>query len=122
MIFRIVQEALNNTVKHGDAKVFRITLEKTRKTIELGVEDNGKGFSQEEVALNSHKGYGGSGLASMRERAEYSGGSYSIDSVKGQGTRIRVAWPCRQAKSPPRKKNTSLGGRNHAFFDGEGRQ
>jgi signal transduction histidine kinase len=57
--------------------------------IELAIEDNGIGFDMESIKK-------GLGLGSMRERAELSGGSFDIESVRGRGTVIRASWPIEQ--------------------------
>jgi len=91
-IFRICQEALNNVAKHSKATFVNLSLQKFDKRIELSIQDNGKGFNSEENsgAEHSRKGLG---LVSMRERAEFSGGSFSIESTRGKGTVICVWWP-----------------------------
>jgi PAS domain S-box-containing protein len=92
VIFRIIQEALNNIGKHSRADKVSLRLERTPGTIELVIEDNGRGFSLEEVT--SMKGPDrGLGLVSMRERAELSGGRCLIESVEGRGTTVRATWP-----------------------------
>jgi signal transduction histidine kinase len=91
MIYRILQEAMNNIAKHGEAGCVQLALIKTGNAIELTIEDNGKGFDAEEV-LSRERAHRGAGLASMRERAESSGGSFAIQSMIGIGTRIQAAW------------------------------
>ena len=90
VIYRILQEAMNNIAKHSKANFVSISL--TRKKddrIELVIEDNGIGFDMEGVKK-------GLGLGSMRERAGFSGGSFDIESVGGKGTVIRASWPIEQ--------------------------
>lgn len=92
-IYRIMQEALNNVAKHSQADQVRLYLQKIDDRIELLIEDNGQGFNSGEAIydITSMRGFG---LASMKERAELSGGACRIKSVKGSGTSIRVLWPC----------------------------
>ncbi|MBX9706165.1 MAG: PAS domain S-box protein [Gammaproteobacteria bacterium] len=92
VIFRIVQEAFNNAVKHSSAERINIILKLVGSTIVLSIEDNGVGFDAK--CVSSHGGVvsSGLGLASMRERAELASGIYSIDSTKGAGTKIQVTW------------------------------
>jgi signal transduction histidine kinase len=59
-------------------------------TIELSIEDDGKGFDS---VGSGNAGAGGLGLQSMQERAEFSGGTYDMESAPGKGTRICVRWP-----------------------------
>jgi PAS domain S-box-containing protein len=92
VICRILQEVLNNISKHSQADRVRISLTKTERAIELSVQDNGKGFDPKET-LSADGSKRGMGLSSMKERAEYSGGAFSVESAKGEGTRIRVSWP-----------------------------
>jgi PAS domain S-box-containing protein len=90
-IFRIVQEALNNAAKHSSAEWVDLSLRGERGWVDLVVEDDGIGFDLED--LNSHPvNRPGVGLASMKERAELSGGALSVLSAHGTGTRIEVRW------------------------------
>jgi signal transduction histidine kinase len=95
IIFRVLQEALNNAAKHSEANLVHLRLGKTDGSIELAVEDNGKGF-EVEAALATPSSERGFGLGSMRERTELSGGSFVIDSVKGKGTTVRALWPYKE--------------------------
>jgi signal transduction histidine kinase len=91
-IFRILQEATNNAVKHADAERIKVSLCNVRDTIEFSIEDDGKGFDS--AGLGNIDAFDkGFGLQSMRERAELSGGAYDIESAPGKGTRICVRWP-----------------------------
>lgn len=92
VIFRIAQEAINNIGKHAGANKVYSWLRKVNGTIELIIQDNGEGFDQERLSSieSSKKGLG---LSSMKERAEISGGSFSIESTKGKGTVIKASWP-----------------------------
>ena len=92
VIFRIVQEALNNVAKYSGTDTVQIGLKKTSHAIELDIADNGIGFDLSEIAAKRGVGLGGTGLVSMRERAEYSGGHFTLKSNKGQGTCIRILW------------------------------
>jgi PAS domain S-box-containing protein len=86
VIFRISQEALNNIAKHSKASLVDLILQMDGKRLKLIIQDNGLGFQPDEVI----KGFG---LSTMRERAELSGGTFSIESVEGKGTVIRASWP-----------------------------
>lgn len=91
-IFRIIQEASSNVLKHANASRIRVSLKKTGEALCLSIEDDGDGFDLAETA-----GYcpldKGLGLVSMKERAKLSGGQYELASEPGQGTRICVHWP-----------------------------
>jgi signal transduction histidine kinase len=94
VIYKLLQEALNNAAKHSGASLVRLILRRKEGRIELVVEDNGRGFYLEEIAagevLDNRMG-----LVSMRERAELFGGSFVIESSTERGTTIRASWPCR---------------------------
>jgi signal transduction histidine kinase len=91
-IFRIVQEATNNALKHARADCIKVCLGGAGSGLELSIEDNGQGFDLA-AAASSRDFSHGLGLQSMKERAELSGGDYEFKSAPGQGTRIRVRWP-----------------------------
>ena len=86
VIFRVMQEALNNIAKHSKADLVHLSLKKKDDRIELLVEDNGTGFDLE-------KSKNGFGLGSMKERIELSGGSFVMESTRGSGMVIRATWP-----------------------------
>jgi signal transduction histidine kinase len=92
VIFRLVQECLNNITKHSKADLVRLSLKMTDGRIELTVHDNGVGFDMEYLATADSFDRG-LGLQSMRERTDLSGGSFSIDSRRGAGTTVRASWP-----------------------------
>jgi PAS domain S-box-containing protein len=91
VIYRVSQEALNNVAKHSKADLVRLSLRKTDGAIELAIEDNGLGFDLKDL-LSVEGIKTGLGLASMKERAELSGGSFTIESGKGTGTTVRATW------------------------------
>ena len=92
VIFRITQEALNNIAKYSGADWMLLSLRKTNGTLVLVVRDNGRGFEVEK-ALTKESTERGLGLASMRERAQLSGGTFFVDSAIGEGTVVQVTWP-----------------------------
>jgi len=92
IIYRILQEAFNNVAKHSQAKSLSLSLQRIDGKLELTIQDNGRGFDLQEALSEMDSGRG-LGLISMRERAEQSGGYFSIESGTGKGTTIRVAWP-----------------------------
>lgn len=91
VIFRIIQEALNNVAKYSKAELVNIVLSKAGESLELAVEDHGTGFDLNGV-LSRDNYSGGLGLTSMMERASLSGGKLTIDSSPGRGTVIRGHW------------------------------
>ena len=93
VIFRILQEALNNIGKHSKADRVNLSLTKEARNLILLVEDNGTGFDP--ASLKSGKqAVAGLGLAGMKERAVLSGGSFSIESRPRAGTTICATWQC----------------------------
>ena len=90
-IFRVVQEALNNTTKHASATTASVSVVEEQDQITVFVEDNGSGFEAD-------KGSGGRfGLHGMRERVELAEGELEIDTAPGQGTRVEVHLPARRS-------------------------
>lgn len=81
--YRIVQEILNNMVKHADARHAEVVIERRDKNLVLSISDDGKGFSPDAGYVN---GKGGFGLAGIRERAALLNGKVMIQSQPGHGT------------------------------------
>jgi PAS domain S-box-containing protein len=91
-LYRITQEALNNTYKHAQAKNANVVLENRKSEIVLVIEDDGVGFEEDELKRVSTSGRG-LGLIGMQERAAIIGGSVEIESAPGKGTTIFVRVP-----------------------------
>ncbi len=100
-IFRILQEAMNNIIKHADADAVRVSLKRTGGLLQFLVEDNGRGFDpavqfehrskerrSEERGTEDRR----IGLLTMKERARSSNGMFEIRSACGKGTRIQITW------------------------------
>jgi len=85
-LYRIVQEGVNNILKHSHAKHARITLERDLHEIRLFMEDGGRGFNPGELRK-------GMGLKNMTERARMLGGRLKLDSAPGKGVRIEIIIP-----------------------------
>jgi signal transduction histidine kinase len=92
IIYRLMQETLNNIAKHSEADLVLLSLRKADGTIDLAIKDNGSGFDLDDV-LSVESAKRGLGLASMKERTELSGGSFSVESARGKGTTVRASWP-----------------------------
>jgi len=95
VIYRVVQEALDNVVRHSRADRARISLKRNNNHVELTVQDNGTGFRLEEV-MSVDDSLRGMGLTGMRERIELIGGTFAISSEAGEGTRIHASLPLQQ--------------------------
>ena len=87
-LLRISQEALCNVVKHSQASRVQIVLVYRRRALHFSVEDDGRGFIR--ASDGARKGFG---LVSMRERAERLGGTLSVESRPGKGTRVALVIP-----------------------------
>ena len=98
-LFRIVQEAFTNVLRHAGARSVHVSLRADGKQLILSVADDGCGFDPFAVAAGEHFG-----LVGMRERVAALHGTLDIDSATGEGTRINVHLPLptlRAAASPP---------------------
>ena len=91
IIFRIIQEALNNVAKHSKTEAVRLSLKSEDGTVELIIKDKGIGFDLDSV-LSKDSFQRGLGLTGMRERVELSGGVFGIESIVGKGTALRASW------------------------------
>lgn len=87
-IFRIIQEALNNMVKHSAAAQAAVLIERAGQKIHINIQDNGKG-----IRIIEHITMGGSGIPNMRERVRLLKGSIDITSQEGKGTNLRINIP-----------------------------
>ena len=86
-LFRIVQEAIANTVKHSGASSGSIRVRQLRDGVEIEVSDDGRGFV---VGLSEGSGLG---LSGMRDRASLIGARLSVNSAQGRGSRVRIWVP-----------------------------
>jgi signal transduction histidine kinase len=85
-IYRLVQESLNNAVKHAGSSEIRVDVEEDEKCVTIRVTDDGRGFDPSAVS-------GRFGLLGMRERIELAGGELEIDSEEGSGTSVIARLP-----------------------------
>lgn len=92
-LFRLVQEALTNTVKYASATEGEVVLRNREREITVFVRDNGKGF---DPARDGH----GHGLRGMRQRIEDAGGHLTVESSPGTGTRIAATLPRTGSRLP----------------------
>lgn len=89
-IFRVVQEACSNAIKHSQGSKIVIRIEQKNESCYILVKDNGKGFSWKEETENRDKHFG---IAVMTERVHLLGGKISFHSVDGKGTEIKMIIP-----------------------------
>jgi PAS domain S-box-containing protein len=92
MLFRIAQEALTNCAKHSNASTVEVAISRRACTVVLEVADDGAGFDPAQLGVHQV----GMGLLTMRERAAMTGGSLSVISSPGKGTRIKVVTEIRE--------------------------
>lgn len=90
MLFRIIQEQVNNVLKHSGARnlIIELIFEETENRIELNITDDGKGFNPEKVRNKK-----GLGLSNIMSRADLFGGKVTIVSSPGRGCKLRVQVP-----------------------------
>lgn len=111
-IYRLVQEAANNAIKHANPGRIAVTVSRDDETIEVIVADDGSGFDPDTAERSF-------GLVGMQERVSLAGGSLDIDSEPGRGTRVRADLPVnrpeasrgRASRMPPGARS---GGRRDA--------
>jgi signal transduction histidine kinase len=96
LVFRVVQEALNNAAKHAHARHVLVTVGSRAGELHLLVADDGRGCDPD-AALSADTLGAGTGIGSMRERVELFGGRLHLVSAPGDGTQVRAALPLREA-------------------------
>ncbi|MCL1990944.1 MAG: sensor histidine kinase [Defluviitaleaceae bacterium] len=89
-LFRILQEAISNTLRHAKASKLEISLKRSDPLAMMRIFDNGIGFNKDDRKVGSY------GLESMKERAEEIGGTLKIMSLKGTGTQIEIKIPLKR--------------------------
>ena len=92
IVYRSVRELINNVIQHGQANRVSVTVERTDLQICISVEDDGIGFESEDISSGLTRS-GGFGLFSIQERMNDLGGSLTIQSAAGEGTRIMLCVP-----------------------------
>jgi PAS domain S-box-containing protein len=100
-LFRIVQEAINNIVKHAKAAVVKVELRTRSGSVILKIQDDGQGFDPK-ATKPANKTLGGLGLTNIRQRALSMEGTCEIVSRPGSGTTITVTAPLGPLKKAPR--------------------
>jgi two-component system, NarL family, sensor histidine kinase DegS len=96
-MFRIVQEAINNSLKYSGAKKIEIFFEQFENEITVTVKDGGKGFDEKLVEARSMNIESGRGFFNMYERSEYINAKLDIKSSPGMGTIVKLVVPIHQA-------------------------
>ncbi len=88
-IYRIIQENLNNVIKHAEAKLVRVSIKKIGTNLTIIIQDDGKGFDVN-IVKNNDSNKGGFGLLGMAERIRMLGGKHIIESEIGHGTKVSI--------------------------------
>ncbi len=107
-LFRITQEAIQNIVRHSEAKNATISLQCDANECVLRVEDDGTGFDVSEITGIGEAGRG-AGLFGMKERINLVGGWCVIDSQPGQGTKVVARVPIMSSAAHAEDKSHSSG-------------
>jgi len=92
ILFRIIQEALTNVIKHAQAKNIEVSLQYKQGKVYLKIKDDGKGFNPKEYGRSAKS----LGLSVMRERAKLVGGIIQLKSSPGAGTHIQLSVPVKE--------------------------
>jgi len=104
VLYRVTQEALTNVLKHARASEVEVDIVKLGDAVNLSIQDNGKSFQVERLLYNHENKR--LGLLGMRERVEMVGGSFRVQSARGQGTTVHASIPIHNNRgngSPVRK-------------------
>ncbi len=107
-LFRIVQEALTNVVKHANAEKVEVRLVFEIDSVQLEVSDDGSGFNPEILSMDSSRPSWG--LAGMEERAALFNGRFQLESAEGEGTRVRVIVPYQELSEEYDDDSSNAGG------------
>lgn len=92
IVFRIIQEVLNNIMKHSEATEIKTDINFTEKGIKIIIKDNGKGFDLRPLNENDNSRFG-LGIRNMHNRAKLIGADFSMNSTIGKGTLVVVIIP-----------------------------
>jgi signal transduction histidine kinase len=99
-VFRVIQEAVNNALRHAHASTIRVVLRDEPDALRVEIEDDGVGFDTEVVERRIRRGEH-LGLLGMTERVRGAGGTINLDSAPGGGSRIAVRIPFPKPASDP---------------------
>jgi two-component system, NarL family, sensor kinase len=91
ILYRVVQECINNTIKHAEAKEIDLSMIKDEDGISVTIEDNGKGFAYDATKMDDEDE--GIGLKNIRSRIAFLKGTVDFDSAPGRGTLVAIHVP-----------------------------
>ncbi len=96
-VYRIIQEAVNNILKHSKATEATVVVKRLPAAVSLSVRDNGLGLDEDRLAENSR--HAGHGISGIKERVRILGGTFMVDSRPGLGTTLNVEIPVSSPKN-----------------------
>lgn len=99
-LFRVIQESVSNSVRHGRAQKIRVSVERNASGCLMEIIDDGVGFSRSETMMEL-RSQGHRGLANMHERMALIGGTFKVSAKKGEGTIVSCWVPCEEGKAHP---------------------
>ena len=94
VLYRVMQECVNNVIKHSAATQLDISLIKDKDGVSVTIEDNGKGFDKDQLPEDA-----GMGLKNMKARIDYLHGSIDFDTAPGKGTLVAIHLPAGKNKT-----------------------
>lgn len=92
ILFRIVQEAIHNTIKHAEAKTITVLIQYLQHELSVSIKDDGKGFDLAPLSDVTNKSFG-LGLRNMNSRASLIGAKFLMNSTNGKGTEVYISLP-----------------------------
>lgn len=104
ILFRIVQEAIHNIIKHADAKKITAVIHFTNDAMQIVIKDNGKGFDLSPLNDAGNQSFG-LGLRNMNSRATLIGALFSVNSSIGNGTEVVLQLPINETANEGTAKN-----------------
>lgn len=114
ILYRISQEVITNVLRHSGAELFRLSIIKGFPNIIFVAEDDGMGFDMSKSFMQ------GLGLLGIRERVAMIGGTFSIRSSVGRGTKVRILIPVGEKSSEQQDSDHTFGGRSYDCQAGTG--
>jgi signal transduction histidine kinase len=102
VVYRVIQEALTNVLKHARARNVSVVLEQRSNRLRVVIEDDGIGFHPEEISEQGSRSMRSQlGLSGIRERLSFIGGSLHLESAPGGGTAVFLEVPLAPSGGPP---------------------
>jgi len=100
LLFQAVRELLINVTKHAKAQKVEVAIQRQNSNIRISVSDDGIGFDTEKAEISIRRG-GGFGIFNIRERLDYIGGKFTMDSQPGNGSRFVLTAPMKTETALP---------------------